>query len=71
MSNELKAVLAIMGFFGDDYTNAQAEQLSAMINQLSIADKDYLYNQTEYDIPSEVYTDLSMRNGEMGGFHNW
>ena len=72
MSHELKAVLAIMEFFvGSDYTTAQADSLSAKINLLSIADKDYLYNQTEYDIPIECYTDLSMRNGEMGGFHNW
>jgi hypothetical protein len=72
MSKELKSVLAIMEFFvSSDYTTAQAENLSAMINELSIAEKEWLYNQTELDIPSEVYTDLSMRNGEMGGFHNW
>lgn len=72
MSNELKAVMAIMAFFCDsDYTEVQADSLSAKINLLSIAEKDWLYNQTDYDIPSTCYTDLSMRNGEMGGFHNY
>ena len=72
MSNELKKIIAVMAFFIEsDYSTAQAEQLSAMINELSIAEKDWLYNQTDHDIPRECYTDLSMRNGEMGGFHNW
>ena len=72
MSNELKAVMATIEFFlSSVYTIDQAEELSERINLLSIAEQDWLYDQTGYDIPSTCYTDLSMRNGEMGGFHNY
>jgi hypothetical protein len=70
VSKELQQVITIASFIGTGATMDQIDTLSAMVNQLSIADKEWLYN-SNVDMPSEVYTDLSMRNGEMGGFHNW
>ena len=61
MSHELRAVIAILDFFMEiEYTDMQAEGLSAKINLLSIAEKDWLYNQSNYDIPGSCYTDLSI-----------
>ena len=70
ISKELQQVITIAEFIGAGATMDQIDTLSAMVNELSIADKEWLYN-SHVDMPTEVYTDLSMRDGEMGGFHNY
>ena len=56
---------------GDEPTEQQGEKLSVMINELSIAEQQWLYEQTAYSLPKANYTELSMRNGEMGGFYRY
>ena len=71
-TKELAAIITICEFLdGDEPTEKQAIQIDSMIAELSIAEKEWLYNQTTYSLPADCYTNLSMRNGEMGGFSRY
>ena len=57
--------------FEGTFTPEQAEMISDQISSLSITDQEYLLNSYDCTLPDGVYTNLSMRNGEMGGFSRY
>lgn len=62
------SLLAISEFLGHEMTDEQAQRLMDEARELSIADKQYLLQQ----LPGgPLYTEMSMHNGEMGGFSRY
>ena len=71
-SKNLQAVITVIQFLdGDEPSEKQANQLDSMIAELAISEQEWLYNQTTYSLPADCYCNLSMRNGEMGGFSRY
>ena len=62
--NEIKAVEQ---FLGDDMDDEQAMRLMDQARQLSIADREKLL----MDCSGPLYTEMSMHEGEMGGFQRY
>lgn len=60
-------IIAIANFLGDEMTNEQSIQLIDEARQLSIVDRERLYNV----IHGPLYTELSMHDGEMGGLNRY
>ena len=61
----LNEAITIVDFLGNDMTDAQASRLMDQCKQeLSIADLEVLKST----IAGPLYTELSMHEGEMGGY---
>jgi len=68
MAKTLEEYKAIVDFLGDEMTEDQATRLmDDARSELSIADVERL----KANVSGPMYTQLSMYEGEMGGFQRW
>lgn len=64
----INELLAISEFLGDEMTEEQSKRLMDQARELSIYDKERLYDALN---GGSLFTEMSMYNGEMGGLHNY
>jgi hypothetical protein len=68
MSYTMIEILTIAEFLGENMTNDQADTLMDHARELGIRDKEIL----KANLPgTPLYTEMSMHEGEMGGFSRY
>lgn len=61
-------IILISEFLGNSITDDQVQRLLEASRQLSIADREYLYESID---GGQIFTEISMNRAEMGGYHRY